>query len=124
MYVEKQPYTPDGQVGNWLDGERPAFRLDRQDLEQEGFVFIPVSAYGTGTQDPIFYKQPREERSEWSAGQLPKCLEVFNLSWHCTMADVKEAYRRLVKHAHPDGGGSQDKFIKLQEAYEQALRLF
>lgn len=39
-------------------------------------------------------------------------------------SSVHEAYRRLVKHAHPDGGGTHDEFLALQEAYEQALKLF
>jgi len=34
-----------------------------------------------------------------------------------------KAYRTLVKGTHPDGGGSHDKFLELQAAYEQALRL-
>ena len=52
-----------------------------------------------------------------------KCIQMLNLSWPCTEAEVKGAYRKLVKSAHPDGGGSQDMFLALQEAYEQALQL-
>ena len=48
---------------------------------------------------------------------------MLNLSWPCTLTEVKRAYRKLVKGAHPDGGGNQDKFLALQEAYEQALQL-
>ena len=32
--------------------------------------------------------------------------------------EVKAAYRRLVKIHHPDRGGIQDNFIKLNNAYE------
>jgi curved DNA-binding protein CbpA len=49
---------------------------------------------------------------------------VLELSWPCTVAEIKEAYRRLVKQAHPDGGGTHDVFLALQEADEQALRMF
>ena len=51
-----------------------------------------------------------------------KCIQTLNLTWPCTEAEVKGAYRKLVKSAHPDGGGSQELFLALQEAYEQALQ--
>jgi curved DNA-binding protein CbpA len=59
----------------------------------------------------------------WYDSQLSRCLGLLKLSWPCTVAEVKEAYRSLVKLAHPDGGGTHDEFLALQEAYEQALRM-
>ena len=35
-----------------------------------------------------------------------------------TKEEIKAAYRRLVKIHHPDRGGIQDNFIKLNNAYE------
>lgn len=120
VYVEQHPYSPDDLTGSWLDGERLTYRLDRQSLEQEGFAFIPASEYLSDKEEPIFFNF---ERMKQHGGQLPTCLEVLNLSWPCTVTDVQEAYRRLVKSAHPDGGGNHDKFLELQAAYEQALRI-
>lgn len=36
-----------------------------------------------------------------------------------SMDDVNDAYRDAVKDLHPDGGGHQDAFIRLQNAKEQ-----
>ncbi len=123
VYVEQHPYSPDDLTGSWLDQERPTFRLDRQALEQEGYAFIPATATIADTEEPMFFTRPRHKCVGWYGRQLPKCLGVLGLSWPCTVTDVKEAYRRLVKRAHPDGGGNHDKFLALQEAYEQALRM-
>src|SRR5262249_8332230 len=38
-----------------------------------------------------------------------------------TLEDVKSAYRDKVWHAHPDRGGATTDFLKIQEAYEQAV---
>lgn len=49
-------------------------------------------------------------------------LSVLGLSYPCTKDDVKRAYKRLAKQLHPDSGGSHEKFIALNAAYEQAMR--
>jgi DnaJ-class molecular chaperone with C-terminal Zn finger domain len=120
VYVEQHSYSSDNLTGGWLDAERPTYRLDRQVLEQEGYAFIPASSYLSDKEEPLFFNHERGKRY---SGRLPTCLEVLHLSWPCTVADVQEAYRRLVKSAHPDGGGSHSKFLELQAAYEQALRI-
>lgn len=35
-----------------------------------------------------------------------------------TITEIKKAYRRLVVKMHPDKGGDEAQFKKLQEAYE------
>jgi hypothetical protein len=120
VYVEQQPYSPGDLTGSWLDDERPTYRLDRQALEQNGYAFLPTTANLTDQEEPLFFSY---ERRKLDGDQSPVCLKVLNLSWPCTVTEVQEAYRRLVKSAHPDGGGSHDKFLELQAAYEQALRL-
>ena len=123
VYVEQRPYTPSDRTGSWLDEQRPTFRLDRQELDREGYAFISVAEYISDADEPLFFARPRDERLNKYGRQLPHCLVVLNLSWPCTAADVKKAYRSLARRAHPDGGGSHDKFLALQEAYEQALRM-
>jgi hypothetical protein len=120
IYVEQHPYSPDDSIGSWLAGERPTYRLDRQTLEQKGYAFIPATTDLADKEEPLFFNYERTKQHE---GQLPKCLDVLHLSWPCTVTEVHEAYRRLVKSAHPDGGGNHDKFLELQAAYEQALRI-
>jgi hypothetical protein len=120
VYVEQSPHSPHDLAASWLDGEPPTYRLDRQALDQEGYAFIPATSSPSDQVDPLFY---RDEHMKLSGDHLPKCLGVLNLSWPWTVKDVQEAYRKLVRSAHPDGGGSHDQFLELQAAYEQALRL-
>jgi hypothetical protein len=120
IYVEQRPFSRDDLTGSWLDGEQPVYRLDRQALEQQGYAFIPATAALPEHEEPVFFIS---ERYIWQGNQVPTCLKVLHLSWPCTVTDVHEAYRKLVKSTHPDGGGSHDKFLELQAAYEQALRL-
>ena len=120
VFVEQQAYAPDELTGSWLDRERPTFRLDRRTLEQEGAAFVPATAAVADTEEPLFYSY---EGGKTYGRQLFECLQVLNLSWPCTEAAVRGAYRSLVRDAHPDGGGNQDAFLRLQEAYEQAMQL-
>jgi hypothetical protein len=120
VFVEQQPYASNDLTGSLLDRERPTFRLDRQRLEQEGYAFIPASASLSDSEEPVFYASGRIPAF---GSELFQCLQVLDLSWPCTPEEVKTAYRGLVRSAHPDGGGDHDRFLRLQEAYEQALQL-
>lgn len=42
----------------------------------------------------------------------------------CSLEEVKEAYRQKAKQTHPDGGGSAEAFVALQQCYEEALEFF
>ena len=88
-------------------------------LEKEGYAFVPPTAYVEDAEEIYF----SNEYTKLSGEVQIKCIQMLNLSWPCTEAEVKRAYRRSVKSAHPDGGGSQEMFLALQEAYEQALQL-
>lgn len=120
VFVEQKPYASKDLTGSFLDRERPTFRLDRQILEQEGYAFIPASASLSDSEEPVFYAA---DRIHAFRRELFQCLQVLELSWPCTQEEVKTAYRRLVRSAHPDGGGDHDRFLRLQEAYEQAMQL-
>lgn len=47
-----------------------------------------------------------------------KYYEILNVSKEATQADIKKAYRNLVKLHHPDVGGSEDNFKNISQAYE------
>lgn len=115
VYVERRPYDSDQRTGSWLDDEAETFRLNRPMLETEGYALTPIAE----VEDPLFFTTPYQER----ARQPLTCLLRLGLTFPCTVAEVKAAYRRLVKQVHPDQGGNHDEFLKLQAAYEQALRL-
>ena len=48
-------------------------------------------------------------------------LQVLGLKRGASQDEIKKSYRRLVKHHHPDLGGSADEFRKINEAYQQLL---
>ena len=121
VYVEQTPYSAGDQAGDWPDADQLTYRLDRQALERNGYAYIPATAHLPDQEEPVFFS---EERVHSMGDQLPACLKILHLAWPCTVTEVQEAYRRLVKTTHPDGGGSHDQFLELQAAYEQALRLF
>jgi hypothetical protein len=117
VFVEQQPYSPGELTGSWFDRESPTFRLDRRMLEKEGYAFVPATVYVEDAEEIFF----NNEYTKASGEVQIKCIQALNLSWPCTEAEVKGAYRKLAKSAHPDGGGNQEMFLALQEAYVQAL---
>jgi hypothetical protein len=52
---------------------------------------------------------------------LPRWCVVLGLNLPCRIDDVKCAYRRLARKAHPDAGGSAKDFIAIEGAYREAL---
>jgi len=57
------------------------------------------------------------QRSPW----LPPWCVTLGLSLPCGIDDVKAAYRRLAKSAHPDVGGKAEDFVLVEGAYRDAL---
>ncbi len=49
-------------------------------------------------------------------------LSVLGLLPNATKAQIKRAYKQLAHKAHPDRGGSHDAFIRLNQAYERAMK--
>ena len=64
-----------------------------------------------------------EFKPERAPDHTPACIKALGLTLPCTVKQVKAAYRRLAKQRHPDLGGSQARFIRLQRNYEAALKL-
>lgn len=73
------------------------------------------------------------ELQTWVAGlkalpkpkNIPPCFLILGFSEIPGEDELKKRYRELVKVAHPDKGGSQEYFMKIKSAYEdaeQALR--
>ena len=44
--------------------------------------------------------------------------DVLGLQQDATAAGIRKAYRQRAKHEHPDKGGSDEQFQRLQQAYE------
>lgn len=43
--------------------------------------------------------------------------EILELDIGCSQSEIKKSYRQLAKTHHPDRGGDEEKFKKLNEAY-------
>lgn len=59
----------------------------------------------------------------WALRDRPVCLQELDLDGDCTRDEVWAAYRRKVKHVHPDHGGDRQRFEQLQQRLHEALRL-
>lgn len=53
---------------------------------------------------------------------IASAYRTLGLPRDATVAEVKAAYREKVKDVHPDRGGSEDAFTRVQEAYTTARR--
>jgi hypothetical protein len=59
--------------------------------------------------------------TESSRTESPKdAFAELGLSRNATLPEVKSAYRERVKQVHPDHGGDEDEFKRVQEAYTLA----
>ncbi len=48
-------------------------------------------------------------------------LEMLGIEENSSKSDIKLAYRKRIRNAHPDKGGDTKTFIKLRRAYEHLL---
>jgi DnaJ-class molecular chaperone len=48
--------------------------------------------------------------------------KVLGVAPNASEEDVKKAYRSLVRTAHPDKGGSAERFQRIQKSYESILQ--
>ena len=55
-----------------------------------------------------------------SSALRPECLVTLGLMPPVTLEDVKQAYLVRAREAHPDRGGSQEEFVRVQQAFEDA----
>lgn len=49
---------------------------------------------------------------------LNEAYQTLGIQKDCTIEDIKSAYRKMAVKTHPDKGGSQAEFIKVQSSYE------
>lgn len=101
--------------------------LNRAELERDGKVYHSRPHEYFYTVKPAV--DPEKPRQEWSGRRIfeqifgdSAALSTLGLEVGCSTAEIKQAYKRLAKAAHPDGGGSHEAFLKLNKAYLTALR--
>jgi hypothetical protein len=118
---------PDGCPVEDLGTERERFRslgddsaidLDRRKLERKGCVSSRRGHHS-------FYLLPEgggPAHATAASAMTLQALQLLGLGWPCNAEDLKAAYRRRSKEAHPDVGGSPEEFRRVREAYEHAAR--
>lgn len=117
VFVDREPHSErfeERLYGDWRDfAFRRSIALDRQKLEKEGM------AWSRAVRD-YFYTSSWEERRH---GYVPECGSSLGLAPPWTTDQVKQAFRRMARRAHPDAGGNSEEFKAVYRAYEQALRM-
>ncbi len=94
--------------------DREPLVLDRKTMERTG------KQYHTRFHE-YFYAVKPDADPEQRAAQS-NAPNVLNLPPLYTESDVRRAFKRLARTAHPDHGGSNAAFIELKKAHDEALR--
>jgi hypothetical protein len=84
----------------------------RLGLVRDTLIFLTAPRFGK-RQDQMKAPTP-EERYREKLG-LP-------LGRHLSGAEIRQAYKRAAKTAHPDAGGSAEEFLELSEAREALIK--
>jgi hypothetical protein len=92
---------------------KPLF-LDRGKMERQG------KQYHTRFHEWFYAAKPATDPEQ--RGSQGNAISVLNLPTFYTKDDVRRAYKRLARIAHPDNGGSNAAFIELKRAHDEALR--
>ncbi|SFR40905.1 DnaJ domain-containing protein [Halogeometricum rufum] len=110
----------------YLPGRDVAVTFDAQAyfrLERAGTYTVlcehEMPARGLGRRFP-FEVPELEQRPPAPDDPVATAFDHLDLPQSASPSEVKSAYREKVKTAHPDHGGSQSEFQRLQEAYATA----
>lgn len=111
-----------GHEETWRDHDVKTFVLDRSKLESEegarpcgrrSYRWSHFYATREAAERSTIYKRGDAPRPRWA--------EIMGLDVPCTRHQVKAAYRKLSKLHHPDAGGDEGEFVRLETAYREAL---
>tara|TARA_R110002096_G_scaffold419737_2_gene624531 strand:- start:319 stop:630 length:312 start_codon:yes stop_codon:yes gene_type:complete len=72
-------------------------------------------AYQKRYREPFVYKNYNYRTSHNENEIHP----VFKIKKSSSQEDFKEVYREMILEHHPDKGGSHDKFIEVQDAWDE-----
>jgi hypothetical protein len=72
--------------------------------------------WGVGTVEQAF--------AGYDALPAPKTAwwEILGVDQNASLEEIQTAYRRKAKETHPDAGGSQEEFLRVQAAWEAARK--
>ena len=91
-------------------------------------AFEPGTVWSEYVED-FLWKHQFHRQSKASPGASPSeekaclCLEISMEDFQgMDRTKLRRCYRRLAKKTHPDGGGNQERFVEIKEAYEFLLQ--
>jgi hypothetical protein len=95
--------------------------LNREIFDRDGKVYHSKPC-------EYFYRtkpasDPEKPRKTTAPNKLQTACEVLGLSFPVSANEVKRAYKRLARKTHPDGGGRQEDFVRLNQAYQLVMDL-
>lgn len=70
-----------------------------------------------------FGRQSRQQQQQQRTQSRSASLNLLGLAHPFTADDVKRAYKRKAQTEHPDKGGTHERFVQLQQARDEALRM-
>lgn len=78
------------------------------------------------------FSESKKENVDNSSKVIQSKVESFPESYKIlgfkskpkSQKEIKDRYRELAKKLHPDSGGSQELFIKVNEAYKESLEIW
>lgn len=112
-------YLPDRDVAITLDANT-FFSVNR--LGQTAVLVeheMPITQLGTRLPfdtPPIPTARP-SDTSIAESERISAAFDELGLSSSATQAEIRQAYRREIKRAHPDHGGDRSSFDRIREAY-------
>lgn len=114
----------------WLRTEPPpGYDRKQADYDRRAHYARWGEAYGRMHDGPDWHQKRRspQERLEDFIGrqaaqkaqaEAPAAASVLGLAWPCTVVEFKAAWRRAVKTAHPDQGGTAEAFRAAKAAHD------
>lgn len=92
--------------------------LNRLELERDGRVYHSRPHEYFYANRPAIDPEAPLAQSEKVTN--PAAFKTLGVALGCSKIELRRAYKRLAKKAHPDTGGSHEAFLSLQRAYESA----
>ena len=103
--------TPTSEYRQILSQRPFACQIALEDIFNEAKT-LPSA---TRTRNPLPAKEAQNQGKIWTGESLYRDL---GLEVNCEQEEVGRAFKRLVVKAHPDKGGNEQDFRKIQRAYE------
>jgi hypothetical protein len=123
--VEGQPvafYLPERDVAITFDAQA-YYRIDRSPTVP---ILVEHEMPGVHLGDRLPFEVPEVEFGPAEPAETrdpaTAAFDELGLATTASLDEVKAAYRRKVKEAHPDQGGDEDEFKRVREAYTTAKR--